>query len=96
MSRVSIGHNKVLVLSRRTLCDNCSADVCLYKKEGERVIECAHFVPILAAFKRCAACGEIYEVSANSMSLREDLCLRCSRSSDTRADHHPEDEEEDQ
>ncbi|TQS81393.1 hypothetical protein [Candidatus Methanomassiliicoccus intestinalis] len=89
MSRVSIGSNRVLVLSRRTLCDNCSADICLYKKEGERVTECEHFIPILAAYKRCSSCGEIFEVSANCMSLREDMCLRCSYRSYSRTDKLP-------
>lgn len=31
------------------LCDKLLADICLYKKEGERVTECEHFIPILGS-----------------------------------------------
>lgn len=77
MGRVKVGEHLWMNLSRRSLCDNCSADLCVYE-HGEIVEECDHFTPALIAFKRCKRCGSIYEVTSNFRALDYDLCPECN------------------
>lgn len=77
MGRVKIGEHLWMNLSRRSLCDNCSADLCVYE-HGEIVEKCDHFTPALIAFKRCKRCGSIYEVASNFRALDYDLCPECN------------------
>jgi Zn finger protein HypA/HybF involved in hydrogenase expression len=64
-------------VSRRSMCDNCSAELCIYNK-GTRVDECDRFTPTLMAFKKCQDCGAVYEVTSNFRALDYDLCPRCN------------------
>jgi len=66
-------------VSRRSLCDNCVVDVCL-RRDGSRGGECPGFRPAFMAFKRCAGCGEVFEVASNFRALDPDMCPRCDRS----------------
>jgi DNA-directed RNA polymerase subunit RPC12/RpoP len=66
-------------VSRRSLCDNCSAELCVYN-QGERVDKCDRYTPALMAFKKCLDCGEIYEVTSNFRALDYDRCPRCNGS----------------
>lgn len=77
MGRVKIGEHLWMNLSRRSLCDNCSADLCIYRR-GEIVEKCDHFTPVLIAFKRCKRCGSVYEVASNFRGLDYDLCPECN------------------
>ena len=77
MGRVKIGEHVWMKLSRRSLCDNCSAELCIYN-HGERVDHCERFTPVLVAFKKCEACGAVYEVASNYRALNYDLCPRCN------------------
>ena len=77
MGRVQVRDNVYMKLSRRSMCDNCSAELCIYNT-GQRVIECDRFTPPLMAFKRCACCGEVFEISSNWQALDYDRCARCN------------------
>ncbi|MDW5563711.1 MAG: hypothetical protein SA339_10835 [Methanomassiliicoccus sp.] len=78
MGRVKVGEHLWVNLSRRSLCDNCSADLCTYHCDDEIVEKCEHFSPILVAFKRCKRCGSVYEVSSNFKALDYELCPQCN------------------
>jgi len=78
MGRVRIGEHLCINLSRRSLCDNCTAELCVYN-DGRRVMECERFTPVLMAFKRCACCGELFEVSSNFRALDYERCPRCNQ-----------------
>jgi hypothetical protein len=77
MGRVKVGEHIWVNLSRRSICDNCSARLCVYDR-GERTESCEHFTPIMMAFKKCERCGAIFEVSSNFRALDYDLCPRCN------------------
>mgnify|MGYP007083368169 FL=1 len=77
MGRVKVGERLWVNLNRRSLCDNCSADLCIYSR-GELVYECDHFTPAMVAFKKCKRCGLIFEVTSNFRALDYDLCPRCN------------------
>ena len=77
MTRVRVGAHVLLNLSRRSLCDNCIADVCAVETIG-RVLECEHYRAPFLAFRRCEACGEIYEVHTNIKGLDPELCPLCN------------------
>lgn len=77
MGRVKVGEHLWVNLSRRSLCDNCSADLCVYARD-DIVEKCEHFTPLLVAFKKCQRCGSIYEVSSNYRALNYELCPRCN------------------
>ncbi len=79
MTRVRVGTHILLNLSRRTLCDNCIADVCVVEK-SERVLECEHYRSPFLAFKRCEICGELYEVHTNLKGLNAEFCPLCNQS----------------
>jgi hypothetical protein len=78
MGRIQVGEHIWLKVSRRSLCDDCSAELCAYN-HGERVESCDHFTPSLMAFKRCEGCEAVYEVHENFHSLNYDLCPRCNK-----------------
>ena len=77
LGRVRVGDHLWINLSRRSICDNCSAELCVYDR-GERTERCEHFTPSIMAFKKCERCGSIYEVSSNFRALNYDLCPRCN------------------
>ncbi len=77
MTRVRVGAHILLNLSRRSLCDNCIADICMLRT-SERVLECEHYRPQFLAFKRCEACGELFEVHTNLKGLKAELCPVCN------------------
>ena len=78
MSQVQVRENVFIKVSRRSLCDNCIADVCFYN-HGQRVTRCERFTPAVVAFRRCARCGEVFEVMSNALALDQDLCQRCNQ-----------------
>ena len=78
MGRVQVRDNVYIKLSRRSMCDNCSAELCIYNT-GQRVTECDRFTPALVAFKRCTCCGEVFEVTSNWQALDYDRCGRCNQ-----------------
>ena len=77
MTRVRVGEHILLNLSRRSLCDNCLADICVVERSG-RVMECEHYRSPFLAFKRCQICGELYEVHTNLKGLNSDFCPGCN------------------
>jgi len=77
MGRVQVRENVWLKLSRRSMCDNCSAELCVYNP-GTRVMECDRFSPALTAFKQCSCCGEVFEVASNFRALDYERCPRCN------------------
>ncbi len=79
MGRVQVGEHIWIRLSRRSLCDNCTAELCVYNT-GERVTQCDRFTPRIMAFKRCSECGRMFEVNENFRGLDYGLCPVCNRS----------------
>ena len=77
MTRVRVGNHILLNLNRRSLCDNCLADICMVERSG-RVMECEHYRSPFLAFKRCEICGELYEVHTNLKGLNSDFCPVCN------------------
>ena len=77
MTRVRVGAHILLNISRRSLCDNCVADICVVGRSG-RVLECEHYRPTFLAFRRCEMCGELYEVHTNLKGLRPEFCPVCN------------------
>ncbi len=77
MGRVKVGEHVWMNISRRSICDNCSARLCTYRTKG-RMMHCPKFSPALVAFKRCKVCGEVFEVSSNFRALNYDICQRCN------------------
>lgn len=77
MTKVQISEHVWVNISRRNLCDNCVADVCL-KRNGDNIEQCDLFKSAYIAFKRCSECGEIYELFSNFKSLNYDLCPICN------------------
>ncbi len=77
MTRVQISEHVWVNISRRNLCDNCVADVCL-KRTGENIEQCALFKSAYIAFKKCNHCGEIYELFSSFKSLDYDMCPVCN------------------
>jgi hypothetical protein len=77
LTRVRVGEHLLFSYSRRSLCDNCIADVCMINRTG-RVFECEHYKSRFIVFKRCDCCGELFEVHSNIRSLDPDLCPRCN------------------
>jgi hypothetical protein len=77
MGKVQVREHVWMNLSRRSLCDNCSAEVCVYNT-GERIAHCKDYQPKYVAFKRCNDCGSVFEVSSNFQGLDYDLCPVCN------------------
>jgi hypothetical protein len=77
MTRVKIGEHILLNLSRRSLCDNCIADICL-KDRSRRILECEDYRPPFLVLRRCAYCGELFDVFRNIRALDQDLCPYCN------------------
>ena len=77
MTRVRVGKHLFLNVSRRSLCDSCVADVCV-REPGSRVLECHDYRTAFLVFKRCAQCGELFEVHHNLSALDPELCPRCN------------------
>ena len=77
MTRVQISEHVWVNISRRSLCDNCVADVCL-KRTDEHIEQCKLFKSTYIAFKKCNQCGEIYELFSNFKSLDYDMCPLCN------------------
>jgi len=76
LTKVKVGRHVWVDVSRRTLCDNCSAQVCPFA--GERRLECEYYTPNYVAFKKCASCGGVFEVFSSIGLLDYDLCPRCN------------------
>jgi len=72
-----IGKHLLLNMSRRSLCDNCIAEVCMKERQG-RVLECAHYKVPFLAFKKCNRCGKVYEVYSNLRRLNYEICSSCN------------------
>jgi len=77
LTRVKVGKHLLLNVSRRSLCDSCVADICI-RQQGARVFECDEYRAIFLVFKRCAGCGELFEVHHNMCALDPDLCPSCN------------------
>ncbi len=77
MTRVQISEHVWVNISRRSLCDNCVADVCLKRTENGTE-HCELFRSAYIAFKKCSQCGEIYELFSNFRSLDYDMCPICN------------------
>ncbi|MGD0817497.1 MAG: hypothetical protein ABR986_03765 [Methanomassiliicoccales archaeon] len=77
MTRVQISEHVWVNISRRNLCDNCVADVCL-KRTGDNIDHCELFKSAFIAFKKCNHCGEIYELFSNFRALDYDMCPNCN------------------
>jgi hypothetical protein len=77
LTRVQISEHVWVNISRRSLCDNCVADVCL-KRTEESIEQCDLFKSSYIAFKRCSQCGEIYELFSNFKSLNYEMCPICN------------------
>ena len=78
MGRVQVRDNVFITISRRSLCDNCSVELCVYNT-GQIVTECEWFTPLIVAFKQCECCGEYFEVMSNWRSLDYSRCARCNQ-----------------
>jgi len=80
MTKVKIGEHRYVNISRRSLCDNCVADVCFRRNEipDERVLRCDLFKSPFVAFKKCSDCGGVYELFANINGLDLDKCPKCN------------------
>lgn len=77
MTRIRAGEHLLVNVSRRSLCDNCIADVCT-RRGGGRLFECELYRPPFLIIKRCGCCGELFEVYQNIRALDADLCMRCN------------------
>jgi uncharacterized protein with PIN domain len=77
LTRVQISEHVWVNISRRNLCDNCVADVCL-KRTEENIDQCELFRSPFIAFKKCYRCGEIYELFSNFKALDYNLCPICN------------------
>ena len=77
MGRVKVGDHLWINISRRSQCDNCIYEVCSLN-HGGRITDCPFYVPIMMAFKRCARCGRVFEVSSNFRGLDYDICPECN------------------
>ena len=77
VTRVQISEHVWVNISRRNLCDNCVADVCM-KRTSDNIEHCDLFKSVYVAFKRCNQCGEIYELFSSFKSLDYDLCPICN------------------
>ena len=77
MTRVMVGKHLLLNMSRRSLCDNCIAEVCIREAQG-RVLECAHHRAPFLAFKKCSRCGKVFEVYSNLRRLKYEMCSSCN------------------
>lgn len=77
MTRVSFGEHLVINVSRRSLCDNCVADVCLIERP-ERVLQCKSFESSFVALRRCRSCGQLFNVCSNVNSLDFEVCSACN------------------
>jgi hypothetical protein len=77
LTKVQISEHVWVNISRRNLCDNCVADVCM-KRNGDNIEQCDLFKSAYIAFKKCSECGEIYELFSNFKSLNYDLCPICN------------------
>jgi hypothetical protein len=77
LTRVQISEHVWVNVSRRNLCDNCVADICM-KRKGDNIEDCSLFKSAFIAFKKCARCGDIYELFSNFKSLDYDLCPICN------------------
>ncbi len=80
MTVVKVGEHRYVNVKRRSLCDNCIADVCFKRDEhkGRRVVECELFRPQFVAFKKCTECSCVYEVFSNFNALDFDRCPACN------------------
>jgi hypothetical protein len=75
--KVRVGNHRIVNLRKRSLCDNCIADICAVKGNG-RVERCDHFSSPYLAFRRCPGCGRVYEVYANFQALNPENCPDCN------------------
>jgi hypothetical protein len=76
--KVRVGNHRIVNLSKRSLCDNCVAEVCAVQTPG-RVEHCSHFASPFLAFRKCPGCGRVYEVFANFNALDLESCPECNR-----------------
>jgi hypothetical protein len=80
VTMVKVGEHRYVNVRRRSLCDNCVAEVCFRRDERKnlRVVECDLFKPQFLAFKRCRQCASVYEVFSNFNALDFELCPECN------------------
>ncbi|MFA5311827.1 MAG: hypothetical protein WC375_00745 [Methanomassiliicoccales archaeon] len=80
MTKVQVGEHRWVNVKRRSLCDNCVADVCVRREESRqtRIFQCDMFRSPFVAFKRCTRCGSIFEVFSNFHSLDYEMCQKCN------------------
>lgn len=78
--RVKVSEFRTVNVSRRSLCDNCVADICFKREEykQKRVLRCDMFRSPFVAFKRCVECGDVFEVFSNFDAIDYDRCQRCN------------------
>ena len=77
MTRVKVGEHLIINLSRRSLCDNCMAEVCLLDRP-ERVIQCKDYRSPFVALRKCRSCGQVFDVCSFVNSLDFEVCPACS------------------
>jgi hypothetical protein len=76
MTTVSVGDHLWVKVSRRSLCDNCIADVCLVGRDARH--ECDSFQPPFLAIRLCDKCGRPYDVFENHRELDLHKCRECN------------------
>lgn len=88
MTKVKVGEHRYINVSRRSLCDNCIADVCFRKNEmvNGRISTCSMFKSPFVAFKKCTSCGGIYELFSNFNALDFEKCPKCNESEELMAE----------
>jgi len=77
MTRIKVGEHLVINLSRRSLCDNCAADVCLVER-SERVVQCENYRSPFIVLRKCRSCGQIFDVCSSINSLDFEVCPACN------------------
>ncbi|MEI6797543.1 MAG: hypothetical protein WCK39_11820 [Methanomassiliicoccales archaeon] len=76
MTKVSVGEHLWVNVSRKSLCDNCAAQVCLLGKGSKQ--QCSSFRSLFLAMRKCDCCGKPYEVFENFRALDLQRCRDCN------------------
>ncbi|MBN1109289.1 MAG: hypothetical protein JXA45_00880 [Methanomassiliicoccales archaeon] len=77
MVRIQVSEHRMVMIHRRSLCDNCSRRDCT-SFNGSRVTECPNFKPHFVIFMKCRNCGAIYDPYYNIAALDSELCPECN------------------
>ena len=80
MTKVRIGEHRWVNVSRRSLCDNCRADICFKRLEmiDDRIQRCDMFRSSFLVIKKCVECGALYELFSNLGSPDFEKCPVCN------------------